>query len=44
MGAIEVGTEATSTFKVSESRLKHYIAGEPIDGKVTHDLPDASSF
>ena len=39
---MEVGTEATGTFKVSGLQLKHYIIGEPIAGKVTHDLPDVA--
>jgi len=42
-GAIEVRMEATRTFKVNRSRIKHYITGELIDGKVSHDLPDAFS-
>ena len=43
-GAIEIGVEATSlAFKVNGSRLKHYIAGKPIEGKVTYALLDALS-
>jgi len=42
-GAIRVGTEATDTFKVNGPRLKHYIVGELIDGKVTHDILDVAS-
>ena len=42
-GAIEIGTDAKSSFKVSGSRLKHYIFIKPIEGKVSCDLPDASS-
>ena len=42
-GAIKVRMEDMGTFKVNGSRLKHYIAGEPIDGKVTHDLLDGAS-
>jgi len=30
-------------FKVNESRLKHYLVGEPIEGKVSYDLPDATT-
>jgi len=40
---IEIGTETTSPFKVNGSRLKHYIAGESLEGKVTCVLPDVSS-
>ena len=40
-GTIEIGTD--TTFKVNGSRLKHYIAGEPIDGKVSCDLPTVPS-
>ena len=39
-GVVEVGTDATGSFKVNGSRLKHYIIGEPIEGKVSCDLPD----
>ena len=42
-GAIDIGTEATSTFKVNGSRLKHYLVGEPIEGKVSYNLPNAAS-
>jgi len=35
-GVIEVGFEATSTLKVNASRLKHYLVGEPIAGKVSY--------
>ena len=42
-GAIEIGTDAMETFKVNGSRLKHYNVGEPIDGKVSYDRPDAAS-
>jgi len=41
--AVEVRMEATGTFKVNGSWLKHYITGELIDGKVTHNLPDVAS-
>jgi len=41
--AIEIETEATGTFLVNESQLKHYIMGKPIDGKVSHDLPNVAS-
>jgi len=37
---IEVGTNATGSFKVNGSGLKHYIASEPFEGKVSCDLPD----
>jgi len=40
--AIKIGTDATSSFKVNGSRLKHYISSEPIEGKVSYDLLDAS--
>ena len=43
-GAIEVGTETTSSFKVNGALLKHYIAREPLEGKVTCALPDVSSL
>ena len=42
-GAIEIGTDAIGSFKVNGFRLKHYIAGEPIEGKVSCDLPDVPS-
>jgi len=42
-GAIEIGTDTTGSFKVNGSRLKHYIAGEPIVGKVSCDLPTVPS-
>jgi len=42
-GAIDIGTEATGTFKVNGSRLKHYLVGELIEGKVSYNLPDAIS-
>ena len=42
-GAIEIGTDAIGSFKVNGFRLKHYIAGEPIEGKVSFDLPNAFS-
>jgi len=42
-GVIEIGTEATGTFKVNGLRLKHYIVNEWIDGEVNDDLPDAIS-
>jgi len=41
--AIDIGTEATGTFKVNGSRLKHYFVGEPIDEKVSYNLLDATS-
>jgi len=41
--AVVVRMEATGTFKVNGSWLKHYITGELIDGKVTHNLPDVAS-
>ena len=42
-GAIEIGTDTTGSFKVNRSKLKHYIAGEPIEGKVSCDLPTVPS-
>jgi len=36
-----MGTNAMGPFKVNGSQLKHYIAGEPIERKVSYDLPDA---
>jgi len=42
-GAIDIGTEATGTFKVNGSRLKHYLVGEPIEGKVPYNLFDVVS-
>jgi len=42
-GTIEISTDAIGSFKVNGSRLKHYIAGELIEGKVSCDLPDAPS-
>jgi len=41
--AIKVGTKAMGNFEVNGSLLKHYITGESINGKVTHDLPDVVS-
>ena len=34
---------ATGSFKVNGSRLKPYIVGESLEGRVTYALPDASS-
>jgi len=42
-GAINIGTEATGTVKMNGSRLKHYLVGEPIEGKVSYNLPNAVS-
>ena len=42
-GAVEMGTDATSSCKVNGSRLKHYIA-ESFEGKVTCALPNALSY
>ena len=42
-GAIEIGNETTGSIKVNGSRLKHYITGEPLEGKVTVALLDISS-
>ena len=42
-GAIEIGTETTGSFKVNRSRLKHYLAGESLEGRVTYAHPDVSS-
>ena len=41
--AIEIDTETTDSFKVNGSRLKHYIANESLEGRVTCTLPDVSS-
>jgi len=41
--AIEIGTNAMGTFKVNGLRLKHYYVGEPIEGNVSHDLPNVAS-
>ena len=41
--AIEIGTDTIGSFKVNGSKLKHYIAGEPIEGKVSCDLPTVPS-
>jgi len=38
-GAIEIGTEATHSFKVNGSRLKPYIASESLEGKGVCYLP-----
>ena len=38
--AIETGTDTTGSFKVNGCRLKHYVVGDPIEGKVTYSLPD----
>jgi len=42
-GAIDIDTEAMGTFKVNGSKLEHYLVGEPIEGKVSYNLPDAAS-
>ena len=42
-GAIEISTEATGSFKVNGSRLKHYIVDESLERKVTYALLDVSS-
>ena len=42
-GAIEIGTEATCSFKVNGSGLKPYIAGESLEGKGICYLPDVLS-
>jgi len=39
-GAIEIGTDTIRSFKVNGSRLKHYVVGDPIEGKVSYSLPD----
>jgi len=41
-GAIKISIDATGSFKVNGSRLKHYIAGETLEGKVTCALPNVS--
>jgi len=41
--AIEIGINATDSINVNDSRLKHYIAGEPIEMKVSYDLSDVPS-
>ena len=40
-GASDIGTEATGTFKVNGLQLKNYYVAEPIDGKVSYNLPNA---
>ena len=42
-GAINIGTEVTGTLKVNGLRLKHYLVGELIEGKVSYNLPDVAS-
>jgi len=42
-GAIEIGTETTGSFKANGSRLKYYITGESLAGKVTCALSIVSS-
>jgi len=37
-GAIDIATDAISTFKVNGSWLKHYYVGRPIDGKASYIL------
>ena len=39
-GAIEVWSENSGAFKVNGQRLKHYINGEPIEGKQVQLLSD----
>jgi len=41
--AIDIRKKVVGVFQVNGLRLKHYIDGEPIDGKVIYALPDASS-
>jgi len=40
---IDISTKSTCIFKVNGSWLKHYYAGEPIDGKVFYNLFNATS-
>ena len=42
-GVIEIGTEATGSFKVNGSCLKPYIAGESLEGKGICSLLDDPS-
>ena len=37
-GAVEIGMDGTGSFKVNGSRLKPYVAGESIAGKVSYGL------
>ena len=39
----KVRTEAKGTFTVDGLQLKHYIAGEPINGKFSHYLSSTAS-
>ena len=42
-GDIKIGTDATTSFKVNGTRLKHYISSEPIEGNVSYNLPNVPS-
>ena len=42
-GVIEIDTDANGSFKVNDAQLKHYIAGESLERKVTCALFDVSS-
>jgi len=39
--AIEIWTEVMGSFKLNGSKLKHYIAREPLEGKVSSGLPSS---
>ena len=41
--AIEIGIDATGYFKVNGAWLKHYIIGEPLEGRIACTLPNISS-
>jgi hypothetical protein len=42
-GAVEIFSENSGAFKVNGQRLKHYLAGDPLEKKILFDLLDAPS-
>jgi hypothetical protein len=42
-GAVEIFSENSGAFKVNGQRLKHYLAGDPLEKKISFDLLDAPS-
>jgi hypothetical protein len=42
-GAVEIFSENLGAFKVNGKRLKYYLAGDPLEKKVSFDLLDAPS-
>jgi hypothetical protein len=42
-GVVEIFSENSGAFKVNGQRLKYYLAGDPLEKKVSFDLLDAPS-